>query len=170
MNDKNEILDENIKVERLPLWKNVLKNMRDDGLAYGKVWPASYFEAWLMCEHNSREFDFAMLSIKSQIETEDGYYLQSSNDGNLWSIPSAADHETVCERFDRNVKSFAIRAVLLRDSTLANPTAQLTDQERAKMEKRMEIAGNRLALLNKTATITRAIKKRSPKLLDNSKP
>lgn len=150
---------------KLPLWKSCLEKMREAGLAYEMSWPAEFFEKELRCVRGSNEFAFAMLDLRASMEEEDGYYLRSEKNGELWSIPKAFDHESVAHGFDSKLRRYCVRAINLRSATLMNPKAQLTDGERKKMESGLEKSQVRLALLARSQSVAKLLAKKSPKLL-----
>ena len=149
----------------LPLWKNCLQQMRDDGLEYGKVYPVEYFEKFLRATRDQQSFIFEMMNLKQTVEKEDGYYLKQINSGSEYMIQTAAGHEEEAHRFDSKVRRYAVRSVNLRAATLMNPKAELTDGERAKMEKSLEIASTRLVLMSRQKRIAETIATHAPKLL-----
>jgi hypothetical protein len=65
------------------------------------------------------------------------------------------------------MRSYASRAVHLRLKTLANPQAlgAMSQDEKQRMEKAVEIASVRTVLLRRERSVTAFIKKNSPKLL-----
>jgi hypothetical protein len=150
---------------RLPLWKSLAEEMVDKGIQYGQTWPVSFFEAGLKQDRNSNEFVFGMLSLRSWLEVEHGYYLRSHENGELWSVPHAAEHETVARTFDHKVRRYAVRSINLRSATLTNPDAKLTDEERERMEESLERASVRLVLISRTVSIARVLKKHAPGML-----
>lgn len=155
---------------RLPLWRNALEQLREDGLAYGKTWTVDFFEHHLRCPRTAKEFAFGMMALKQELEREDGYYLKSEEDGARWSIVAAADHETVASTFDTKVRRYAVRAINLRSATLMNPEANLTAEDRRKMERNLERASLRLVLMSRASSVAAVVAEHSPKLLEKKKP
>lgn len=154
---------------KLPLWKNCLDNMREEQFSYGKTWEAEYFEKALRQPRASKQFAFEMLSLKQEIEREDGMYLKSEENGARYSIIAANAHEDVAARFDRKVRSFAVRSINLRSATLLNPDAKLTDDERRRMEHNLERASLRLVLLSRSESAAKVLREHAPAILDKKK-
>jgi len=150
---------------KLPLWKNCLEAMREKGFTYGASWPVNFFESQLRTKADSTQFQFEMLQLKCAMEEEDGYYLRSEENGALWSIPAAADHEDVARSFESKMKRYAVRSVALRNSTLTNPDAVLSDAERTRMEAALERASIRMVLMARQKQICRLVFEKKPKLL-----
>lgn len=150
---------------RLPLWKGCLDEMRKIGLKYGAQFKAEFFEARLRVKRTDPEFDFAVMSIRQAIEEEDGYYVRQSENGAIYEIPSAIGQAEVCNGMDARMKRLAVRAVNLRTATLENPDAQLTAEERKKIEHKLELATWRMLLVSRTKTAVDVIKKHAPRIL-----
>lgn len=153
---------------RLPLWKQLIQDMRTDGLDYLKSWPTEFFEKALRSNRNTPQFVFEMLGLRQELEEEDGYYLRSSENGKLYSIPSAADHEEVAVTFEQKLKRYARRSIALRNSTLTNEKAILTDEERRRMQHSLERASIRLALLSRQQSVENSLRQHAPKLLGDA--
>lgn len=150
----------------LPLWKNALDAMREEGLDYGKTWTADYFEKYLREDRHSQAFAFEMMALRHELEKDEGLYLKSEESGARWSIVEAAAHEDVAARFDGKVRRYAVRSINLRSATLMNPKAKLTQDERAKMEGNLERASLRLVLMSRSHSIAEVVKAHEPKLLE----
>lgn len=153
------------EVLKLPLWKNCLEKMRAQGFGYGSSWPVDFFEGELRRKRDEQQFAFEMMALKQALEEEDGYYLESSESGKLWSIPAAAAHEDVAKSFEHKMRRYSVRSVAIRAATLTNASATLTDAERQKMEANLERASTRLVLLARQQSIVKKLKQQSPKLL-----
>jgi hypothetical protein len=151
---------------KLPLWRTCLKEMREAGFSYDSTWPTEYFEKALHCARDEVQFAFEMLSLRKEVEIEDGYYIRSEENGKRWIITSAPGHEDIAAGFDTKLRRYAVRSVNLRSATLMNPKAQLSDVERARMEKNLEKASVRLVLLSRSVSIAKDVMKHNPKLLD----
>lgn len=150
----------------LPLWKNALAEMRENGLTYGNTWEASFFEKHFRQQRTAKEFAFEMMALRSEIEREDGYYLKSSEDGALWHVVKAAECEAVASNFDRKMRRYAVRSINLRSATLLNPAAELTPAERQQMEASLERASIRLVLIARSQSVADVVSKHAPKLLE----
>jgi hypothetical protein len=154
------------EVLRLPLWKGVLDEMREEGLSYDLSWPAEFFEKRLRCDKGTDQFQLQMLAIKQDIEARDGFYLRSSKSGAVWEIPSAPEHEDIAVGLDAKVRRCAVRSINLRAATLMNPDAVLTESERQRMESGLERASIRLVLISRQKSVVDILQANAPKLLE----
>jgi hypothetical protein len=161
-----------------PLWKAALAKLRGlPEFGYGLTLDVLWFERELNCQRDTTEFTFALLNIRQQVESENGYYLQSQTvrddetgtKREIVQIPCAADHENIAHGFETRMRSYSTRAVDLRVKTLANPEAiaSMTAEQKAHMEKAMEIAAVRTVLIRRERSIVKWIKFNSPKLLED---
>lgn len=162
------------EIGQWPLWRICLKKMRESSsFGYGGQWDTSWFESMLGCIRDTSEFAFAMLDLRQELETEDGYYLESNTvveeetgiRKETWSIPDAVGHGDVATNFESKMRRYASRSVRLLEKTLHNPTAKLSDADKCKMEKKQEIAATRLVLLAREKSIADWVKKSKPKML-----
>ena len=156
-----------------PLWKAVLGELRKlPGFGYGFQVPVSWLEMKLGCKADSRAFAFQMLEIRAEVEYDDGYSLQirtiHDSDGNasvIAQIPSAVGHEDVAGSWEAKMRRYANRAFQIRERTLCNEAANLSQEDKARMEKASQIAATRIILLRREKSVTEYINKNSPKLL-----
>jgi hypothetical protein len=171
---ENGIENHEAEVGEWPLWKICLRKMRsEEQYGYGAIWPTEFFEKHLTSDRATLDFAFQMLSLRKEIEDEDGYYLQAQTiedeitkvKSEQYVIPAANYHEDISQHFESRMRRYANRAVGLRNATLCNPTAKLDDDVRKKMEARLEIAATRLVLLARESSIGRWVKNHAPKLL-----
>lgn len=162
---ENTTVDNSAELIRLPLWKQALADMRNDGLDYEKSWPVEFFEQRFRTTRDTQQFTFEMLELRQELEREDGYYFRSSENGRLYSIPPAAAHEDIARMFESKMSRYARRSVSLRYATLDNEKADLTDRDRAKLEQGAERASVRLALMSRVKSVERELRKHCPQLL-----
>lgn len=140
-----------------PAWKHALEQMRQRGLAYGVAYSSQELADWMRCDPQSHQFIFGMLEIKHRIEIDDGYYMASRESGKSWKIVEAESHEDVAGTFDGKVRRYALRSVNIRNATLMNPAAQLSDSCRSEMQRNLEHAATRLALISRRNPPVKAI-------------
>jgi hypothetical protein len=159
MNDRIQL------IQKLPLWKSTLEEMRAKGYSYESQWPTTFFEERLHQRRDTASFAFEMLALRHAIEEEDNYYLQECESGAFFRIPSASEHGDIARSFDASMRRFAVRSISLRAGTLSNPVAVLTDSERRRMEKELERAAVRLVLISRARGFEHLAQKHSPKLL-----
>lgn len=168
----NTEIEEEIRSD-WPLWKAVLGEMRKlPGYGYGFQVPISWLELRLGCKSNTQAFSFQMLEIRAEVEYDDGYSLQIRTvhdaDGNatcIAQIPSAIGHEDVAGSWEAKMRRYATRALQIRERTLGNETAQLTPEEKERIEKAAQIAATRIILLRREKSVAEYINKHAPKLL-----
>ena len=163
MNETNEIQEGAVE---LPLWRSLAKQMIEDGITYGQTWPVEFFESGLRVKRDANEFKFAMMSLRAYIETEEGVYIQSSENGAVWTVPAARSHEDVASRMDNKVRRYSVRSINIRSATLASEKAELTPEERRKMEVNLEHASMRLILMSRAKSFANLAKQHAPKLLE----
>ena len=144
--------DDNNGVIKHPSWKHAISMMREQGITYGSTFETAQISKWLRIEPEDKKFQFAMISIHQQLEVNDGYYLERIENGKAYKIAEAERHEDVAQTFDYKTKRYALRSVNIRSATLGNPEAQLTDGTRKIMEKNLEHASVRLALISRKTT------------------
>jgi hypothetical protein len=161
-----------------PLWRIALQKLRElENFGYGMQVETQWFEHAFGERRGDAGFAFAMLDLRGELESEDGYYLQAQTlqdeetglKKEVWQIPSAAAHEAVARQFEGKMRRYAHRAVALRVLTLANDKAELSDAERARMEAGSRIAATRLVLLRREQAVAALVEKHAPKLLRGGK-
>lgn len=160
-----------------PLWKATLRELRDlPGFGYGMELPIDWFEKKLVAQPGTQAFAFAFLNIAREVESENGYSLQQRTirdakgaDRLVIQIPSGSGHGEVAHTWECKMRSYAKRAHLIREKTLANPEADLTPEEKIHMEKEAEIAATRVILLHRERKISEYLKANAPKLLEKKK-
>ena len=162
-----------------PLWRAALNTIRRrSDYGYGMKIETPELEKLLACKRDTPEFAFGMIDIRQAIESDHGYYLGSQTitedetglRKEVWQIPNAAQHEDVAKSFEARMRRFAKRSLLIRDKTLNNDKANLSEEERANMDKAFGIAQTRLVLLRREKGVADFVRKNSPKLIEtNSK-
>lgn len=166
--------DKNTDVQNWALWRAALHKIRGrEDYGYGLTIETPWLERELGCKRESNEFAFAMLELRGAMEEDDGYYfgaltITEEETGickEVWVIPNAEEHENVCQRFERKLQRYSMRAVRLRNATLANPAAEMSDAARQKMDKNAEIAAMRSLLLKREQKVLKFIKQHDAKLL-----
>lgn len=142
--------------------------MREAGLEYGQTWPKQFFEEAFRTLVGEPEFAFAMMALRSELEETDGLYLKSEESNSRFSIVAAPDHESVAAKFDTKVRRYAVRSINIRSATLLNPKAELTEEDRKKMEHNLEKASLRLVLMSRAASVQKIVQEHAPKLLQKN--
>ena len=130
-----------------PAWQHVLNTIREKKATYGFSIETDTLSSLMRCDATSTEFVFGMLQVKRALERDEGFYLAQCDNGGRYRILAADEHEDQAQRFDSKVQSYACRAVSLRSLTLQNAGGALSECARARMERNLETAANRMALL-----------------------
>lgn len=155
------------EVIRLPLWKACVETMMAQGFTYETSWPVEFFEDKLKLKSNCVRFHMDMMQIIRFVEDETGYCIGQCDNGRTYQIPDAPGHEDVAQRRDRAVKTNARRALVGRQMLLNNPEANLSPEERKKVEDNSEKAARRYLLLRHEKKAISALEQLAPKLLSN---
>ena len=132
---------------RLPLWKRCLEDMLAKGFSYGTTWPASYFEAFFKAPQGTMNFAGEMIPLRQHIEKELGYYIGQRNNGQEWFIPDSKQHEACAHALEADANHCLRRSIVIRCHTLDNPAAHLDDTTRQIIERGIERAQIKYALL-----------------------
>lgn len=134
------------QVERLPLWRNVVDEMRAGGIEHGMVFPTEWFEERLRCERDAMAFGLAMSQIRRELE-EDGYYLTGRGQkGEQFVILPPEANRAVMRSYERAALNKLGRAVTLGAATR---TELMTEADRRRHEAEMERISKRLALMSR---------------------
>jgi len=154
----------------LPAWKHALKEMRANGLTFGKTYDAAFFENIFGAKRHETKFAFQMISLRKALEDVGGdeqnkYYMASEENGARWIILETEGQFSKCDKFSRLITQTAKRTVSLRSSVLDNPAAQIADADRRLQESRLERDATRLALLSRSRAIADYVSKNKPKLI-----
>jgi hypothetical protein len=168
---KTEVQKEN---ENWPLWRAAVAELeKRSDFGFGMTIEAEWFERAFAYPRDSSGFAFALMDLRSYIEVEYGYYIQSQTiledetgiRKEIFQVPSSAEHQDVYEKLKNRMYRFGHRAAHILHKTLANPKADLTAEQRTSMEKAAEIAAVRMILLRREKGCINYIKKKAPKLL-----
>lgn len=149
-------------VIRLPLWKSCLDDMRQEGVNHGKTYTAEFFEDKLKCERNSMQFGLALSEIRRELE-KDGFYISGrGQSGNQFVILPPENNQDVMAAYQRQALDALRRGVILGTNTRLD---LLPSADRKKHESLLEKIAIRTALMQRSGTIAKIIKKHSPDLL-----
>lgn len=146
-----------------------MDEMREQGIGYGSKWPVEFFEGKLKEKRGTSAFAFALISIRHSIEVEEGYYIKSAENGQVFEVVDAPLHEDVAASFDHKLRRYAVRSINLRSATLLNPNAQLTDEQRKVMESNLEKASVRLVLISRQTSISKYLAEKNPDMIQRKK-
>lgn len=146
------------EIERLPLWKNVLEEMRRDGVAYGKTYPAEWFETRLKCNRDSMEFGLSISEIRRALEF-DGFFISGRGQkGNQYVILPPESNANILAARSRSAMDELKRGFILGTNT----NVSLLDREqRRRHDSELEKVATRLALLKHSGRAARELAKNS---------
>lgn len=163
MNEENENqIDNDTNLVRLPLWRSCVEKMLKDGVTYGQTFTAEYFEAELRCKRDSMQFWPAIVKIRRELE-EHGFYLSGKGqNGTQYVIVSPESNADVLLHFSRVAINSLRRGVILGTAT---PLNLLSESDRRRHESILEKIAIRTALVQKSSSIGKVLKKHAPKLL-----
>jgi hypothetical protein len=153
---------ENNTVLRLPLWRSTVEDMIKDGVEYGQTYEAKFFEDRLKCDRNSMQFGLAVSNIRRELERH-GFYLsgRGQNGNQLVILPPASNADVLCS-YSRAATDALKRGVILGTNTRLD---MLTNGERTRHEKTLQILATKAALINRAKSIYSVVEKHAPKLL-----
>ena len=139
--------------------------MRESGLHYGMKFDVKWLENQLNCEYESISFGAGISAINDEI-IADGYYLSARNQsGQSYTACSPENAEGVCDSFGAKANRCLRRQVTLLGGVLSNPTANLAEDQRRRLESKQEKAAFKLVMLRRASAIQRLVKAHDPKLL-----
>lgn len=151
-------------LRRLPLWRDCADRMRKQGLTYGQIFEAEFFEEALSCKRNTMEFLLAISSIRRDLESS-GFYLSGrGGKGDRFSILPANKNHDQMRSFRAKARDSLRRGTILGTNTRLD---ELNAEDRAKHEKLLEIMGFERAMMQKSGTIKRYLGKKGKKLIGN---
>ena len=141
---------------KLPLWKNVVEELVNDGITYGSTYETVFFETRLREKRETLAFGIGISQIRSAL-LERGLYLSGQGQkGHQFVVLEASANADVM----RNLQSQAI--VALRKGVILGTNTRvdiLTIEERRKHESMLEKLAIRAALISRrTPTLKRAMK------------
>lgn len=141
-------IEPNPNVVRLPLWKNALESMQQDGLAHGKTYKTEFFEEHLKCTREDMRFGLAISEIRRELE-KDGYYLSGrGQQGNQFVILPPENNADVMLGYQRAAIDALKRGVVLGTNTRLD---LLKPSDRQRHERMLERMATKAALMNRSA-------------------
>ena len=147
---------------RLPLWKSCLEVMGEEGVEYGKVYPAEFFERHLKVPRNSMKFSLRVSRIRRRLE-ENGFYLSGHGQkGNQYVILPPESNAAVLRNYESSSRDALRRAVTLGSTTNLE---SLNAAQQKRHERCLERVSIRLALMQRARKIYGHVKETAPKLL-----
>ena len=148
---------------RLPLWRNCVEAMREEGINYGHTYASSYFEERLKCKRDTMQFGLAISEIRRELE-KDGYYLSGRGQkGDAFVILMPEANADVMQSYQQAAVIALKRGVILGTNTRLDT---LDEEARRKHESILEKLAMRAVLLNRSAAIYKHVKANAANLLD----
>lgn len=159
---KTKTEPEEIEVLRLPLWKNALEEMRNEGVNYGKVYEADFFEKHLKASRDDMKFGLAVSEIRRELE-KDGFYLSGRGQkGAQYVVLMPEGNSDVMAAYQRAALDALKRGVILGTNTRLD---SLSDSDRRKHENLLQRMATKCVLMQRSVKIAEALEKSAPKLL-----
>lgn len=153
------------EVVRLPLWKNALEELKREGIRYGQVIGADWFEERLREKRDSMPFGLAISSIRRELE-KDGFYISGRGQkGEQFVILPPSANTKVMQNYSRAATDALKRGVILGTNTRLDT---LQPEERARHERVLEHIATRAALLARSKAVYKVVKKHQPNLLKSA--
>jgi hypothetical protein len=138
--------NEQLEVVRLPLWKNCLEDMLQQGVDHGKTYEADFFENHLKSERTTMAFSLGVSQIRTAL-LEHGFFLSGRGQkGDQFVILDAASNTRVMENFQHQAAVALKKGVILGTNTRLDV---LTDEERRRHEATLERLAIRSALMSR---------------------
>ena len=149
------IIENNMEVVRLPLWKNCYEEMLREGVDYGATYPAEYFEERLKAKRDSMTFGLDISKIRASLLSH-GFFLSGRGQkGEQFVIVDAAANTAVMENFQHQAIKALRSGVILGTNTRVDV---LTAEERRRHESMLEKLAIRSALISrKIPTLKKAM-------------
>ena len=161
MNEDNDSKE----IQRLPLWKNVVEEMRSMGLQYGQTFPSEFFEERLKVTRDQMRFGLDISEIRRELE-HDGFRLSGvGQKGNQQVIVPLKCNSKVMESYQRRAFDAMKRGVILGTNS---PIHLLPDEDRRKHEALLERMATRLVLMQRSKQTANILAKHSPRLLNKA--
>lgn len=155
-------MNENTNVVRLPLWRSALDELLANGVEYGQVIPAEWFEQRLKAVRKSMQFGLAVSEIRRALETKGFYLCGRGQNGAQFVILPPENNSDVMEHYQRMAKDALVRGVILGTNTRLD---LLRDEDRRRHETLLEKMAFKSVLLGRSQAIRKIVKQHAPKLL-----
>jgi hypothetical protein len=150
------------ELRRLPLWKSCLDEMLKAGVSYGQTYDAEYFETRLSAVRDTLPFNAAIHCIREGLEHH-GFYLSGRGfNASGFSILPVEQNLDASKMHQRAGLKFLRRTVTL---LMATPGNLLAEEKRKNLERFLEKASLRLALVQRPRSFFDLQKKSKPKQL-----
>lgn len=154
--------NEQTAVVRLPLWKNALDLLVQQGLSYGQTIPATWFEEQLRCKRDDMRFGLSVSEIRRELEKL-GFYLSGRGQkGSQFVILAPEANSDKMQSYSRVASDALSRGVILGTNTRLD---LLSDQDRRKHEGILQRMATKAVLIRRAESVRKIVNKHEPKLL-----
>jgi hypothetical protein len=150
---------------KLPLWKTVVYEEIKDTLTFGTEWKFEWLEEKLEEKRDSQEFMFDMMELCGHVLEETGKYVERDSSAGCYRVRNEEGQEAKAKSLDAMPRRALLKSINIRSSLLADPVAQLSEQQRADIDKGLETATKKLLMISRSASISDLVAKHKPKLL-----
>lgn len=138
---------ESKQATRMPEWKDCLDRITREGLDYGKVYTAEFFEKHLKCSRGDIRYSLDISKIRRELERQ-GYYLSGrGQNGNQYVVVSPNQNTDVMKKYQRAALDSLNRGVILGTNT---PLHLLQNGDRIKHEQMLQNMATKLVLMQRT--------------------
>lgn len=159
-------MSDTIEGRQLPKWQSTLKAIRAEGLNFGKPFTRPWLEQQLDATWDSIQFGGAIARINDEL-ISDGYYLTSRNqDGRAYLVANPEAAEAICDNRVRSAFRDVRRAIKYRKGVLTNPNANLSAEQRRRLESKQEKDAVRLCLMQRSEKVRQVVVQHQPRLLE----
>jgi hypothetical protein len=148
---------------KLPEWRGCLELMLSQGVDYGKVYSAEFFEEHLREQRDSMKFGLSISEIRRELE-KNGFYLSGRGQkGSQFVILKPESNQEVMQSYNRAAIDALKRGVILGTSTRID---LLSEEDRRRHEKILEKMATRSVLMARSESVRKLIEKKNPRLLE----
>jgi len=149
-------------VRKLPLWRTCIEEMMEEGVEYGQVYKAEFFEEKLDATRDTFRYSLDISKIRRELEKEGFYLSGKGQNGTQYIILQPARNMDVMKHYSKVARDSLNRGVILGTSTRLD---LLTEGERAKHETVLEKIATRQVLVSRAESIRKLVEKHEPKLI-----
>lgn len=153
------------EIRKLPLWKGLYEKLIEEGIDYGKTYPADKFEKELSCNRESREFGIEVHKIRVELEKL-GYYLQGKvESAGILVIVPAEKNVKISIKSEKRIRKNRLRSAMLLQATDLKRLPKKIKDLHLKTQERIEI---KMLLEKRAARISKYLKEKAPKMLEGT--
>jgi hypothetical protein len=128
-------------------WTRLLGEMRSEGVTFGTFYAIERLEAALMCKSDDIKFGIAMSHI-NDVLMHDGYYLSARDQqGKGYVVVEPERAEIVGDGRVKRCYREITRAIAIFAGVAHNPTAEITAEDKRRLNAKAEKNAMRLGLM-----------------------